>query len=339
MKGLRFWMLIFCLSTVRFAAAQDLQSPSGDAAVLPPQSRLVEIWNQGEFTEGVAVAADGTVYFSDIAFDADGLGRVLKYNPASGVVAVHCADSGKSNGLMFDRQGRLIACCGANKGRQAVCEVTADGKLRDIATSFRGKRFNSPNDLVIHPNGSIYFSDPRYVGQEPMLIKHQSVYRIDPNGKVSRVTRDIDKPNGVHLSPDGRILYVAETDNGSTDVTQDSSDTKKGRMTLNAFPIRDDGTLGDKRVLVNFGSETGTDGMSVDRQGNLYAAVRHSKQFGIVVYSPDGKQRARIPTPSLPTNCCFGRGRQATTLFVTAGGGFYKIQLKIPGHHPATAAR
>ena len=141
MKGLRFWMLIFCLSTVRFAAAQDLQSPSGDAAVLPPQSRLVEIWNQGEFTEGVAVAADGTVYFSDIAFDADGLGRVLKYNPASGVVAVHCADSGKSNGLMFDRQGRLIACCGANKGRQAVCEVTADGKLRDIATSFRGKRF------------------------------------------------------------------------------------------------------------------------------------------------------------------------------------------------------
>ena len=331
------WVLVGCCCLAGPIWGDDMRVAEGDAEILPPESRLVELWNEGEFTEGVAVAADGLVYFSDIAFDADGLGRILKHDPATGAVTVHCADSGKSNGLMFDRKGRLIACCGANKGRQAICEITPQGKVREIATSYHGKRFNSPNDLVVHPNGSLYFSDPRYVGKEPMLIKHQSVYRIDPDGEVTRVTRDISKPNGVHLAPNGRTLYVAETDNGSTDVTQDTGTTKKGRMTLNAFPIRDDGTLGAKRVLVDFGAETGTDGMSVDMQGNLYAAVRHSKEFGIVVYSADGKQRARIPTPTLPTNCCFGRGRHATTLFVTAGGGLYKIRLKIPGYHPATA--
>ncbi|MEO1998967.1 MAG: SMP-30/gluconolactonase/LRE family protein, partial [Planctomycetaceae bacterium] len=180
----RVWGFVSCLIAAGPVWGEDVRVAEGDAEVLPPQSRLVELWNEGEFTEGVAVASDGTVYFSDIAFAADGLGRVLKYDPTTGAVAVHCADSGKSNGLMFDRDGRLIACCGANKGRQAICEVTADGKIREIATSYRGKRFNSPNDLVVHPNGSVYFSDPRYVGKEPMLIEHQSVYRVDPDGTV-----------------------------------------------------------------------------------------------------------------------------------------------------------
>ena len=109
------------------------------------------------------------------------------------------------------------------------------------------------------------------------------------------------------------------------------------RMTLNAFPINDDGSLGKRRVLVDFGQQLGVDGMTVDVEGHIYAAVRSAERFGIVVYTPDGDELAYIPTPDLPTNCCFGRGSQAATLYVTAGTGLYRIQLNIPGYHPATA--
>src|SRR5690606_21153285 len=100
----------------------------------------------------------------------------------------------------------------------------------------------------------------------------------------------IEKPNGLAISPDGTTLYVAENNNGSTDVTQDSATTKRGRMTLNAFPIQSDGSLGTKRVLVDFGNESGIDGMTVDVEGNIYAAVRAGSRHGIIVYSPKGKE-------------------------------------------------
>eukprot|EP00913_Durusdinium_trenchii_P008914 g8380.t1 len=112
---------------------------------------------------------------------------------------------------------------------------------------------------------------------------------------------------------------------------------KPGRMTLNAFPIKKNGSLGKKRVLVDFGKEVGTDGMTVDAAGNIYAAVRSSKRHGIIVYSPQGKEKAYIPTDDLPTNCCFGIGDEANTLYITAGKGLFRITLKSKGFHPATA--
>jgi gluconolactonase len=158
---------------------------------------------------------------------------------------------------------------------------------------------------------------------------------------LSRIlgAKDIEKPNGVHLSPDGRTLYVAETNNGSRGGANAPAKPTVGRMTLNAFPLRKDGRVlaAKKRVLADFGKETGTDGMSVDVQGNIYAAVRADSRFGIVVYNPAGKELAYIPTPSLPTNCCFGNGDESARLYVTAGGGLYRIQLRIDGYHPATA--
>lgn len=306
-----------------------------DEAIVPKDQTLKTLWEDGEFTEGVAVSSEGTVYFSDIAFDVEKPGRILKYEPATGDVSVHSADSGKSNGLFFDARGRLLACCGANGGLRAVCVVNADGTMTPLVERFNGRRLNSPNDLVVHPSGWIYFSDPRYVGPEPMELDLQSVYRIDKDGDVVRVTthKQIQKPNGVHVAPDGKTLYVAETNNGSVDVTQDTDETRKGRMTLNAFPIRADGSLGEKRVLVDFGDQLGTDGMTLDVQGRIYAAVRSAERFGIVVYAPDGTELAYIKTPSLPTNCCFGRDKQQHTLYITAGGGLYAIELNATGFH------
>ncbi len=317
-----------------FAVAAKTE-PTGDPAIVPAGAKIEMLWNEGEFTEGVAVAPDGKIYFSDIPRDSSN-GRVLKFDPATGKTTVHAANSGKSNGLMFDRAGRLIACCGSNNGKRALCEVMPNGDMRVIVDKFEGKRFHSPNDLVIHSNGSIYFSDPRYIGPESMELDLMCVYRYDPNGSVERVTTDISKPNGVILSPDGRTLYVAETDNGTTNIVEGQTIVPK-RMTLNAFPVRRDGSLGDKRVLVNFGKELGTDGMTVDTNGNIYAAVRSESRHGIIVYNPEGEEQAYIPTDELPTNCCFGRGDESQTLYMTVGTGLYRIKLNATGFHPATA--
>jgi gluconolactonase len=297
----------------------------GADPVFRDKAQLKELWNEGEFTEGVAVRSDGQVFFSDIPSGQDAKGRILQFDPASQTVSVFSKDSRKSNGLFFDANDRLLACCGANGGAIALCEIQNDGTVTPLVERFEGKRFNSPNDLVVHPSGRVYFSDPRYVGFEPLELKHQSVYLYEPaTHQLKRVTDSISKPNGVHTSPDGSILYVAETDNGSTGEGHPKTPV---RMTLNAFDIADNGTLSNKRVLVNFGDQLGIDGMTIDHHGRIFAAVRSANGFGIVVYSPDGEELDRLATPSLPTNCCLGVGNTKNTLYVTAGGAFYQIQI------------
>lgn len=341
MKRFAFLVAALCLTVSAFGQEADLK-PTGDPSIIPEGATLQELWNEGSFTEGVAAAPDGVMYFSDIAFENDKPGRILKHNPRTEKTSVHSADSGKSNGLYFDTKGRLLACCGALNGKRAVVEVLPTGKLKVIVDSYKGKRLNSPNDLVVHQSGRIYFSDPRYVGDEPVQLSEMSVYRIDLDDSVHRVTRSskgrkkIEKPNGVNVSPDGKTLYVAETNNGSLDVRKQDENTKMGRMTLNAFRIKKNGSLGRKKVLVNFGDQAGTDGMTIDTKGNIYAAVRSEKRHGIIVYTPEGKELAYIPTEDLPTNCCFGRDEDAQSLYVTAGTGLYRIKLKSTGYHSVT---
>ncbi len=204
--------------------------------------------------------------------------------------------------------------------------------------TFQGKAFNSPNDLVIHPDGSIYFTDPRYVGDEPLELDHMSVYCFVPStGQLTRVTTDNTKPNGIVCAPDGTTLYIAQTDNGKEKLDDSSPAVRRSQMKLAAYPRNSDRSLGKRRVLVDLGEKAGIDGMTVDQQGHIYAALRDPKRGGIVVYTPQGKEIAHIPTSVLPSNCCFGRGKEASTLYITAGGGLFRIPLTIPGYHPATA--
>jgi gluconolactonase len=334
MRRAGIWLLtgVLLASLGMPGLAED--GPTGDSAVLPAGAKLELLWNEGEFTEGVAVAKNGLVYFSDIAIEAKNPGRIMKFDPATGKTTVHVADSGQSNGLFFDPKGRLLAACGANIGLRGLCEVTSDGRMKVLVDKFEGHRFNAPNDLVIDPQGRAYFSDPRYVGKEPLELDHMSVYRFDTDGSLHRVTTDIRKPNGLILSPDAKTLYVAETDNGATGVEPAGTPPKEPRMTLNAFPIKPDGSLGPKKVLVDFGKGTGTDGMTTDTDGRIYCAIRKDERHGIVVFSPDGKELAYIPTAPLPTNCTFGTGAESKTLYVTAGTGLYRIKLQATGYHP-----
>lgn len=313
-----------------------IPAPSGDSSLVSPQSKVEELWVDKGFTEGACVDADGTIYFSDINFEG-GLGKIMSFDPATGKTTVFSADSGQSNGLMIDQKGKMLAACGANNGKQCLARITKQGKVKCIVDNFEGKKFNAPNDLVVHPKGWIYFTDPRYVGTEPLELDHMSVFLYDPKTKtVRRATTDITKPNGTVVSPDGKTLYVAETDNGATGLEKTPPKIPKKRMTLNAFPIKKDGSLGTKKVLADFGeNETGIDGMTVDQEGNIYAAFRAESRFGIVVFSPEGKELAYIPTPTLPTNCTFGIGDDASMLYITAGSGLYRIPCKIPGFHPS----
>jgi gluconolactonase len=325
---------LICVAAFVSQTIASETSPTGDSSIIPTGATLERLWNEGEFTEGVAVSKNGLVYFSDIAIEAKNPGRIMKFDPATGKTTVFVADSGQSNGLFFDAKGRLLAACGANVGLRALCEVTTDGRMKILVEKFEGRKFNSPNDLVVHPSGRVYFSDPRYVGKEPLELDHQSVFRLDPDGTLHRATTDIRKPNGVIVSPNGKTLYVAETDNGTTGLEPSGAPLPKPRMTLNSFPLRDDGSLGPKRVLVDFGTGTGCDGMTIDTAGRIYCAIRKEERHGIVVYSPEGKELAYIPTEPLPTNCTFGTGAGAKTLYITAGTGLYRIPLNSAGHHP-----
>lgn len=298
-----------------------------NAQVFPAGKPPEELWNEGEFTEGVAAGPDGRIYFSDIPSAAGTPGRILVYDRATGGTTVFCTDSRKSNGLAFDSTGSLLACCGANDGGQALMRFTPAGVPEVVVGTYHGRPFNAPNDLVVHPRGLVYFSDPRYVGPEPLTQPQMLVYCWNPTTRTLRVATDVaKKPNGIEVSPDGQTLYVAETDNGSSGVPGEAPGPK-GLMQLLAFSVSAEGRLSSPRVLVDFGSENGIDGMAVDRSGRIFAAVRSEKRFGIAVYDPAGTELDFLATPALPTNVGFGMGDDSGTLYITAGKGLYRTQV------------
>jgi len=299
-----------CTSLLLIATAAGLAAE--DNPIVPAGARLEKVWGEGSFTEGPAYGPGGLVYFSDIG------NRIMKFDPATQKTAVHREPSGRANGLDFDPFGRLVACEGANTGGNRRVSITEkDGTVRTLADRWKGKRFNSPNDLTIDRGRRVYFTDPRYVGDEPREIDTESVYRIDPDGTVAQIITDVEKPNGIILAPDMKTLYLADNN-------------PKGKRQLLAFPLKPDGTVGAKKVLADFGEDRGIDGMCVDAKGNIYATAGQGKTAGVYVFSPEGKRLAFIPTPETPTNCVFG-GKDRKTLYVTAGKSLYRIGLNAEG--------
>jgi gluconolactonase len=286
-------------------------------AVVPAGAKVEMLWSAGEFTEGPCLGPDACIYFSDIG------NRILKFDPASRKTTVFRDPSGRSNGLKFDRVGRLIACEGANTGGGRRISVTQkDGTVKTLADSYMGKRFNSPNDLALDARGRVYFTDPRYVGGEKRELDHESVYRVDPDGTVTWLVRDVHKPNGIVLSPDQKTLYLA-----------DSSPDPKGPRVLLAYPLNEHGTVGVGKKLYDFGDDRGIDGMAVTADGRIVATAGKGKTAGVSIFTPDGKKVGFIPTPDDPTNCCFG-GNDLKKRDVTAGKSLYRIQTTMTGVSP-----
>jgi gluconolactonase len=352
LNGLRP-ILIELLSVLLICVSLGQAPVAADEPIVPPGAKLEKLFESHVLTEGVAVAPDGMVYFSEITFshmatDEKGVteaGHIWRFDPATRQTTIFRSPSGMSNGIKFDAAGNMIVAEGADYGGRRVTRTDMrTGKSYIIAGLFEGRPFNSPNDITIDARGRIYFSDPRYLGHEPIDQPVVGVYRIDPDGSIHRIITDAGKANGVCVSPDQKTLYVVSNENGTTGIERlnkgntaqpdkVSTPLRKGFMALLAYDLAADGTAKYRQTLVDYAPFDGPDGLVCDKQGDLYVAVRAENRPGVYVYSPAGKELAYIPT-EVPTNVGFGRGRESKMLYITAGKSLYRIRVNREGYFP-----
>jgi len=265
--------------------------------VIVDEAEVEKLCGGFRFTEGPAVDAKGDIYFTDIPNS-----RIHKWS-LDGAVSVFLEDTGRANGLYFDKVGNILACVG---GRGELVSIDREGKVTVLASTYKGKKFNSPNDLWVDRKGGIYFTDPRNGNRDNMPQDGECVYYLRGDGKeVVRVIADMVRPNGIIGRVDGKRLYVA--DHG-------------GKKTY-VYKIEADGTLSDKRVF----AEQGSDGMTLDIRGNVYFTGKD-----VSVYNAGGEKIASIEVPERPSNVCFG-GKDKKTLFITARTSLYSLQMAVKG--------
>jgi gluconolactonase len=330
---------VFALIAItNFLAAQsiaqmpDLSKTPLPTSLLAPEARI-SLAAGVCFLEGPAVDAAGNVFFSDIQGN-----RILKMD-AQGVVTTFRADSGRTNGNTFDKQGRLISCEGSENGpggrRRLVRTDMQTGNVEVLTERYEGKRYNSPNDVVVDPAGRIWFTDPLYAPDRSIMEhEHEAVYCIDTSGKVTRVITQpaIGRPNGLAVSADGKTLYVIDSNYIRPDANRK----------IWAFDIGNDGSVTNQRQVYSFGRGRGGDGMRLDSEGNLWVAAGISAPrtanesgdvpIGVYVISPKGELLGRIPiAEDVITNLAFG-GPDKKTLYVTAGKSLFKIQTAVSGY-------
>lgn len=283
------------------SAEPDVESRKLKAIVgVGPVGEVKPFHSGFQFTEGPAADAAGNVYFTDPRANK------IYIAHTDGKLSTFLEDTRGANGLMFDAQGRLVVCQGG-EGRVVSLDVTTiDVKV--IADSFKGQRFNAPNDLVIDAHGGVYFTDPAF--REGTQDK-EGVHHVSAKGEVTRVIDDLSRPNGILLSIDGKTLFVLPS----------------GNPVVMAYSIEEPGQLGAGRMFSAL--ERSGDGMTLDSKGNLY--VTQPSLNGIVVLSAEGKQLGFLPTPESPSNCTFG-GADMKTLFITARTSFYAYRMEVAGH-------
>lgn len=279
---------------------------------------------------------EGPAWHPKLGVFSSGRGDVNRLTP-EGKSEVFRKDAG-TNGLLWDREGRLIAC---EPKLRRVTRTDADGKVTVLTDNFGGKKYNQPNDVTIDGKNRVYFSDPRYGPKDDMQQRDadgktiEGVYRIDADGKVSRVIgREVERANGVLVSADDKYLYVADNNN----------DAVGGARKLWRFDLQADGTVDPKtqKLIYDWGKGRGPDGLKQDAEGRLYVAAGLNKpnppaepdekvKAGVYVLNGDGKLLAFLAVPrDEVTNCAFG-GADRKTLYITGGGTLYSIRTTTPG--------
>jgi gluconolactonase len=292
-------------------------------ALLSADAHMERLADGFNWSEGpVWSKSGGYVLFSDIPRNSifkwkDGEGISLFLKPSGFSSETFDGREPGSNGLMFDSDGRLVLC---QHGNRQVARLADDGKsFITIAGQYDGKRLNSPNDLVFDTNGNLFFTDPPYGlpnGVESAL-GFQGVYRVTPDGKITLLTKELERPNGIALSPDEKTLYVANSHGP--------------RPIIMAFDLKTDGTIGPGRVFFDSGhlasSERpgGMDGMAVDQHGNLWA----TGPGGILILDPKGKHLGSLLTGVPTANCTFGD--DGSTLYITANHSLVRIRTNAKG--------
>jgi len=298
MRGIIFLAVI---SFGMYISAQEHQTPN----IIAEGAKVEQVADGFRFTEGPAVDKAGNVYFTDQPNN-----RILKWSVNDEKVSVFLENSGRANGLYFDKQGNLLSCSDMDN---ELWKIDMKGKHVVLVKDYEGKKLNGPNDLWIDPKGGIYFTDPLYkrdywTRDPAMQMDGQHVYYLPPKAKKPiRVATDLEQPNGIIGSPDGKLLYVADIKAGKTYV----------------YDIQKDATLSNKKLIAPMGS----DGMTIDNQGNIYLTGN-----GVTVFNPKGEQIAHIPVEARWTaNVCFG-GKDRNILFITASQYLYRLKMNATGN-------
>lgn len=284
---------------------------------------IKRLWTGALWAEGPAWNAVGRyLVWSDIPNNVP-----MRWLWEDGHVSVFRNPSGNSNGNTFDWQGRQISCEHLNR---RVVRYEHDGSVTVLAATFEGKPFNSPNDAVVHPNGSIRFTDPHYgsafvggyEGQFGELFHKNAVYRIDPStGQVSRVTDELEAPNGLCFSHDYKRLYIVDTGPGD----------------IKVFDVVDEARLANGRLFTDMmieGKHVGPDGVRADIDGNIWASggwIGYPYD-GVHVFTPEGQRIGQIRLPETTSNLCFG-GPKRNRLFMTASQSLYAVYVNTRGAH------
>ena len=295
--AIKLSLCLFLLSLTVFhtVTAQD-NNLIADGAELQLQS------DQFSFTEGPATDSAGNIFFTDQPNNS-----IWKYS-TEGELSLFMEDAGRSNGMFFDGNGNLLACADE---RIEIWSITPDGDVTVVVSDFGGLKLNGPNDLWVHDNGGIYFTDPYYQREywerSEKEIEEERVYYITPDRSEVRVAADhYVKPNGIIGTPDGRTLYVADI----------------GDRKTYSYTIQSDGSLTDRKLF----TELGSDGMTIDNQGNVYLTGN-----GVTVFDSGGNQIEHIEVPENWTaNVAFG-GADHKTLFITAMSGVYTLRMNVEG--------
>ncbi len=269
--------------------------------LIAKKAKLTLVASDYTFTEGPAADADGNVFFTDQPNN-----RILKWS-IDGTISVFMENAGRANGLYFDRKGNLLAC--ADQDNQ-LWKISPTKEITVMIKNVDGKRLNGPNDLWVHPDGGIYFTDPfykrKYWSHTEKEIERENVYYFSTDGRLTVVDDNLVKPNGIIGTPDGKRLYVADI----------------GDKKTYSYQINTDGSLSKRTLFV----EMGSDGMTLDRKGNLYLTGK-----GVTVFNPTGEQIAHIDVDERWTaNVCFG-GKKRKTLFITAMKSVYTLKMKVKG--------
>jgi len=280
---------------------------AADEGVLAPGAEVRRLAREFEFTEGPTCDASGDLYFTDQPND-----RIMRWT-ASGELQTFLQPAGRSNGMYFDEKGRLLACADE---KNELWAIGADGKVEVLWKGYDGRALNGPNDVWVRPGGGLYFTDPFYKrpwwSHDTMPQDGQHVYYLAPGATaLVRVTEDLVQPNGIIGSPDGRTLYVSDI---------------RARKTWR-YDIGGDGRLSGKTLLC----ESGSDGMTLDEEGNLYLTGD-----GVRVFDASGREIEHIAVPDerWTANVAFC-GPDHRTLFITASKGLYSVRTRTRGANPA----
>ncbi len=289
----------------------DVQIEASDSAIwqlIPEKANLEHVATGFGGTEGPIWLGD-YLLFSDIPKN-----RIVRWCMCSDgpEITTFRSPSGNSNGLTLDRNGRLIAC---EHSTRRVTRTEIDSSISVLAERYEGRRLNSPNDVVVRSDGSIYFTDPSYGLRNHTMWKElpfNGVYRLAPDGELVLLAKDFSLPNGLAFSPDETVLYIDDTQ----------------QRHIRAFDVSPDGNISNGRVFIDMrgDGEWGPDGMKVDQQGNIYCTGSQ----GIWVISPSGKCLGRIIMRERPANLAWGDS-DWRTLYITASRSLYRLRLNVPG--------